>query len=56
MKQITDQDADFIVTALNQVWNDAHQKLQGKSLGDIERQNYEYAKAKSKELMTKLGE
>jgi len=55
MKEITNEDADFIVTALNQMWNDAHEKLQRKDLGDIERKNYEDAKAKSKELMIKLG-
>ncbi len=56
MKTITNEDADFIITALNQMWNDAREKLQKKDLGDIERKNYEYAKNKSFELMKKLNE
>jgi len=56
MKRITKIDADFIVTALNQMWNDAHEKLQRKDLDDIERKNYEYAKSKSKELIDKLDD
>ncbi len=55
MKEITNEEADFIVTALNQMWNNAHEKLQKKNLGDLERKNYEHEKSKSKELMTKLG-
>lgn len=55
MKNLTKNEIDFIVDALQQRWVDAVQKLAGKQLGDIERQNYEYAKKKSKELMIKLG-
>lgn len=51
----TKDEIDFIIDALQQRWVDAVQKLAGKELGDIERQNYEYAKHKSKELMGKLG-
>ena len=55
MKNLTKAEVDFLVDALQQRWVDAVQKLAGKDLGDIERENYEYAKSKSKELMAKLG-
>lgn len=55
MKQITNEDADFIVASLNQTWNDTQQKLREGRLGDIERKNYEDVATKSKELMTKLS-
>lgn len=58
LKTITvpSNDLDFIVDSLNAYWNDAHAQLSDtrKGLGDIERKNLEYQKAKSKELMNKL--
>jgi hypothetical protein len=42
MKTISQEDAEFIITALNQVWHDAVLNLQRTNLGDIERKNYEY--------------
>lgn len=54
MKEFSEEDANVIMQALNQMWNDANQKLQEKGLGDIERENYQYAKKKSKEIMDKL--
>lgn len=55
MENLTRDEIDFLVDALQQRWVDAVQKLAGRQLGDIERKNYEYAKSKSKELMIKLG-
>lgn len=55
MKKIDPKDIDFIVSALNAYWNDAHYKLQRKDLGDIERQQYEQQRKRSKEIMEKLG-
>jgi len=46
-----ERDLDFIVTALNAHWYDAHHNLERKDLGDIERKNYEFQLARSKELM-----
>jgi hypothetical protein len=54
--EISKKDADFIITALNQMWNKANDLLQAKSgLGDMERENLEYERKKSKELMKQLG-
>lgn len=47
-------DKDFIVQALNAYWNDAHNNLQSKSLGDIERKNYQYQLQNSKRLINDL--
>lgn len=47
-------DRDFIVYCLNQAWNYAHEQLQKKDLGDIEREIYQQQKDKAKALMTKL--
>ena len=55
MENLNEEDKDFIIFALNQTCNDENTQLQGKSLGDLERVNFEFAKAKSKEIMTKLG-
>ncbi len=55
MKDLTKDEIDFVIDALQQRWVDAVLKLSGKQLGDVERKNYEYAKSKSKELMKKLG-
>jgi len=52
---LTKDEIDFIVRALNFYWNDAKQNLtERKSLGDIERENYEYQLMKSKSIMMKL--
>lgn len=48
------EEADFINNALNFYWHEANNQLQRKDLGNMERKNYEYQKAKAKELMTKL--
>lgn len=55
MENITKKDVDFIIFSLNQTWNNAHEKLSGNSLGDLERKMFEQEKEKAKELMTKLG-
>lgn len=47
-------DKDFIIYCLNQAWNYAHEQLQKKDLGDIEREIYQQQKNKAKALMTKL--
>ncbi len=53
--EINRKDLDFIEQALNFYWNDAKQNLtERKSLGDIERENYEYQLMKSKELLIKV--
>ena len=54
MENLTRDEIDFVIDALQQRWVDAVQKLNGRELGDIERQNYEYAKKESKKLMNKL--
>lgn len=45
---------DFILSALNAYWNDAHAELQRKDLGDIERKNYEFQLNESKRIMKEL--
>lgn len=52
--KLTKEDYDFIMTALNHIWNDHHQKLHGNNLGDIERKSLEFGKNKAKEIMQKL--
>lgn len=54
MKKLTNDEISFIVNALQAQWYDAVQKLEGKYLGDIERENYEYIKDRSKALILKL--
>ena len=49
-----ERDLDFIVTALNAHWYDAHHNLERKDLGDIERKNYETQLLRSKELMESI--
>ena len=49
-----EKDLDFIVTALNAHWYDAHHNLERKDLGDIERKNYESQLLRSKELMESI--
>ena len=44
----------FLTQALNAYWNQAHNELQRKDLGDIERKNLEYQRDKSKEWMDLL--
>ena len=55
MENLTRDEIDFLIDALQQRWVDAVQRLASRELGDIERKNYEYVKSKSKELMVKLG-
>lgn len=57
MKNLNKNDIDFIITSLNQTWNDAHWKLTESKdpLGDMEKEMLEQAKTKSKKLMEKLG-
>jgi hypothetical protein len=52
---VTQQETDFILSALNCYWNDASNNLQRKDLGDLERTMYEKQKSKSKELMDTLN-
>lgn len=47
-------DCDFIQSALNVYWNNAHQQLQRNDLGDIERLNYECQLSNSKRLLTQF--
>ena len=54
MENITKEELELIIFALNETFNDAHKKLQGHQLGDIERRMLEKTKAQSKELMNKL--
>lgn len=49
--QFNQDDFDFIVDALNFYWNNAVIKLQNRSLGDIEKENYITQKEKSMNLM-----
>jgi len=45
---------DFIESALNAYWHDATNNLGRKDLGDLEKKNYVYQLAKSKELMRQI--
>lgn len=54
MENLTRDEIDFVIDALQQRWLDAVEKLICNRLGDIERQHYEYARIKCVELMTKL--
>jgi hypothetical protein len=49
-----DKNNDFIISALNAYWNDAHAQLQRKDLGDIERENYMFQMNESKRIMKEL--
>jgi hypothetical protein len=51
---ILKSDEDFILGALQFFWQDAHQNLQKKDLGDIERKNYEFQYTRSKEIMKRI--
>ena len=55
MEAITNEEKHLIVSALNAMWHDAHEKLQRKDLGDIERKGCEHAKEKTKNLINKLA-
>lgn len=55
MENLTKEEIEFVIDALQQRWVDAVKQLQFGKLGDIEKRNYEFAKTKSKELMIKLG-
>ena len=53
---LTKDDLDFIGSALNAHWNQAHYDLlEKKGLGDIEKENLELQRIRSKEIMKKLG-
>lgn len=54
MENITKDELELIKWALNQAFNDAHKKLQGYQLGDIERGMVEKTKVECKELLIKL--
>lgn len=54
MENLTKEELELIIFALNQTFNDAHKKLQGHQLGDIERRMLEKTKEQSKELIRKL--
>ena len=47
-------DLDFITDALNFYFHDAHNNLERKVIGDIEKKNYQYQLEKAKELIKKL--
>lgn len=44
-------DKDFVESALNAYWNDAHQNLERKDLGDLEKIMYQKRLAKAFELL-----
>lgn len=52
--EFTQSDLYFIQSALNAYWAEAAFTLDRKDLGDIERQNFELQKKRSKELMDKV--
>ncbi len=52
--ELNRQETELIIGALNLMWNEAHELLQRKGLGDIQKENLEWQKTKSKELMLKL--
>ena len=47
-------DLDFITDALSFYFHDAHNNLERKVIGDIEKKNYQYQLEKAKELIKKL--
>ena len=47
-------DSEFIQQALNHYFHYANEKLASKALGDMERENYEFIKKRSKTLMDEL--
>lgn len=53
-KQLTEQEMNLIVYALNQLFNDSHHKLEGHQLGDIERGMVEQTKKETKDLVLKI--
>ena len=54
LELLNDDDIDFITTSLNILWHSSNEKLQSKSLGDLERIMHEKTKIRAKELMDKL--
>ena len=52
--RFTKDELSFIETALNAYWNESYWKLQKDDLGDIEKQNYEYALKEAEKLMKKI--
>ncbi len=56
MKELTKEDKDFIITALNAFWHDSHELLsEGKNLGDMEKEILEFNKRRARELLVKMG-
>ena len=51
---LTEDDLDFIVEALNFYFHDAHNNLERTVIGDIEKKNYELQLKRAKELIKKL--
>ena len=49
-------DLDFVTDALNFYFHDAHNNLERKVIGDIEKKNYQYQSEKAKELIKKLAD
>jgi 1,2-phenylacetyl-CoA epoxidase catalytic subunit len=49
--EITKEEKDFIINALNHYWNDAYANLHRKDIGDIERNNYTHQLNESKRLI-----
>lgn len=51
---LTPDDLEFIKDALSFYFHDAHNNLERKTIGDIEKKNYEWQLDKAKELIKKL--
>lgn len=54
--ELTENEADLLVFALNEVYVDTSNKLMKKDLGDLERKYLEQTNKKSKELLLKIGD
>lgn len=53
--ELNDTELSVIVQSLNQTWNASHERLTSKQpLGDIEREQLEWTKKQTKELMERL--
>ncbi len=57
MDKLSQSEIDFIIESLNEYWYNAHTQLDNHNnkLGAIQKENLEYIKVRSKELMKKLG-
>lgn len=53
--ELTENEADLLVFALNEVYVDTSNKLLRKDLGDLERKYVEKTNKQSKELLLKIG-